>query len=109
LASAIPADLSEPRRPSVGDAVRVRTRTYLVEAVDTDHGCSPIVQLACLDDDAQGETLEVVWDLELGTEILDAESWKLIGEKGFDQPRLFAAYIHTLRWNCVTATDRRLF
>lgn len=102
-------DAPEPRRPSTGDVVRVRTRTYLVEAVETDNGYSPIVRLACLDDDAQGETLEVVWDLEVGSEILDAESWKLIGQKGFDQARLFAAYIHTLRWNCVTATDPKLF
>jgi superfamily II DNA or RNA helicase len=109
LAPEVATDLSEPRRPSVGDVVRVRTRTYLVEGVDTDAGYSPIVQLACLDDDAQGEPLEVVWDLELATEILDAESWKLIGQKGFDQSRLFAAYVHTLRWNCVTATDPRLF
>ena len=87
----------------------MRTRTYLVEAVETDNGYSPLVRLACLDDDAQGEVLEVVWVLELGSEILDAECWKLIGQKGFDQARLFAAYIHTLRWNCVTATDPKLF
>src|SRR5256886_6438212 len=29
--------------------------------------------------------------------------------KGFDQPRQFAAFLHTLRWNCVTATDPNLF
>ncbi|MBM3223148.1 MAG: DEAD/DEAH box helicase, partial [Candidatus Tectomicrobia bacterium] len=26
-----------------------------------------------------------------------------------DPPTVFAAYLHTLRWNCVTATDPRLF
>jgi len=30
-------------------------------------------------------------------------------ERGFDPPRLFAAYLHTVRWNCVTATDPYLF
>ncbi len=29
--------------------------------------------------------------------------------RGFDPPRLFSAYLHTLRWNCVTATNPRLF
>ncbi len=29
--------------------------------------------------------------------------------KGFDPPRQFAAFLHTLRWNCVTATDPNLF
>ncbi len=68
-----------------------------------------LVRLACLDDDAQGEILEVVWDIELETEILNEETWKAIGNRGFDNPRHFAAYIHTLRWNCITATDPRLF
>lgn len=65
--------------------------------------------MACLDDDAQGQPLEVVWDLELDTQVLGQEVWKTIGAKGFDNPRYFAAYIHTLRWNCVTATDPKLF
>src|SRR5262249_44070571 len=67
-----------------------------------------LVRLACLDDDAQGQSLEVVWELELDTEILDQEIWRSIGTKGFDAPRHFAAYIHTLRWNCVTATPPKL-
>jgi len=28
---------------------------------------------------------------------------------GFDEPKLFSAYLHTLRWNCVTATTAKLF
>jgi len=47
------------------------------------------VALACIDDDAQGDALEVIWDLELDTEILDRQVWKQIGGKGFDDPRLF--------------------
>ena len=97
--------------PSVGQVVRLRTRTYLVEdsvpAAHSGHG--GLVRLACLDDDAQGQPLEVVWGLELDTEILDREAWQSIGDRGFDQPRQFGAYLHTLRWNCVTATDPKLF
>lgn len=97
--------------PNPGQIVRVRTRTYLVEAVETDERAAeePLVRLACLDDDAQGVKLDVIWNLELDTEILDKETWKSIGKNGFDPPRYFSAYIHTLRWNCVTATDPRLF
>jgi SNF2 family DNA or RNA helicase len=65
--------------------------------------------MACLDDDAQGQPLEVVWELELDTDILDEEVWKSIGDRGFDPPRHFSAYVHALRWNCVTATNPRLF
>src|SRR5438309_5137095 len=38
-----------------------------------------------------------------------ATSWKTVTQRGFDKPRLFSAYLHTLRWNCVTATNPRLF
>ena len=87
--------------PEAGEIVRVRTRTYLVEAVESAPPARGLVRLACLDDDAQGEPLEVVWELELDGEILDQEAWKSIGSRGFDAPRQFGAYIHTLRWNCV--------
>lgn len=103
---------SELALPQSGQIVRVRTRTYLVESVEpsTASPSDMIVRLACLDDDAQGEIIEVVWGLELEAEIVDKETvWKSIGKKGFDTPRFFGAYLHTLRWNCVTATDPKLF
>jgi hypothetical protein len=63
------------RIPDRGQVVRVRTRTYLVEGVLTSHvSGTTLIQLACLDDDAQGQPLEVVWELELDTEILDREA-----------------------------------
>jgi superfamily II DNA or RNA helicase len=95
--------------PEAGQLVRVRTRTYLVEAVDHSGGVGTQARLACLDDDAQGQQLEVIWEIELDAQILDGEAWQSIGKKGFDSPRFFSAYMHTLRWNCVTATDPRLF
>ena len=88
--------------------VRLRTRHWLVTASSrTEAGT--LVSLACADDDAQGEELEVVWEAELDAFVLDQEGWKTIGRNGFDPPRRFAAYFNTLRWNCVTATDPRLF
>lgn len=95
-------------RPTPGQVVRCRTRSWLVESVEpSPHGAK--VALACIDDDAQGDALEVIWDLELDTAILDREAWKKIGAKGFDDPRLFSAFVRTLRWHCVTATDPKLF
>ena len=48
-------------RPTVGDLVYVRSRRWLVEQVDADGAGSacPIVTLACADDDAQGQSLQV--------------------------------------------------
>jgi superfamily II DNA or RNA helicase len=67
------------------------------------------VRLACADDDNQGQSLDVFWDYELDRRILEEESWKDLAAKGFDAPRQFAAFLHTLRWNCITATDPSLF
>ena len=31
-----------------------------------------------------------------------------MASRGFDDPRRFSAYLHALRWNCVTSTDPKL-
>ncbi len=103
------ADSYRTKIPEAGQVVRVRTRTHLVEGVERDGGYGTLVRLACLDDDAQGQETQVIWELELDGQILDSEAWQSIGKKGFDPPRYFSSYIHTLRWNCVTATDPKLF
>lgn len=56
-----------------------------------------------------GEALEVLWERELDAIVLGATSWSEIANRGFDNPRLFSAYLHTLRWNCVTSTEPKLF
>ncbi len=89
----------------------MRTRRWLVEEVvpPPEPGHSARVRLACADDDAQGRTLEVFWDCEPDRRILAQEGWGDLGARGFDAPRRFAAFLHTLRWNAVTATDPNLF
>jgi superfamily II DNA or RNA helicase len=99
------------RPPKPGELVQLRSRRWLVEeVVEPDlPGQSPLVRLACADDDNQGQTLEVFWDYELDRRVLEEEGWQDLATKGFDPPRQFAAFLHTLRWNCVTATDPNLF
>ena len=70
---------------------------------------SPLVRLACADDDAQGQTLDVYWNYEIDRRIFEKEDWKHLATKGFDSPRYFAAFLHTPRWNCITATYPNLF
>ena len=73
---------AERRVPEVGDVVRVRHRHYLVEDVvaplasdgDGRKVAAHRVSLVCLDDDAQGRLLEVLWELELGARVLKIES-----------------------------------
>lgn len=99
------------RPPRPGELVRVRSRQWLVdEVVDPGSpGRTAVVRLSCADDDAQGQALEVLWDYELDRKILGEENWSDIAAHGFDESRQFAAFLHTLRWNCVTATDPNLF
>ena len=70
---------------------------------------STLVRLSCVDDDNQGQPLEVLWEKELDPAILTGEAWESVAKEGFDDSRLFAAYFNTLKWNCVTSTDPRLF
>ena len=93
--------------PQLGDIVSVRTRHHVVEATEPDPN-GTVVSLACLDDDAQGERLDVVWELELDGKIVSDESWEALGRKGFDSQGMFAAFFNTLRWHCVTATNPRI-
>jgi len=97
--------------PATGDIVRVRSRQYLVEGVDPppQSGDSTRVRLSCIEDDAQSEPLEVLWEREVDARLLRQTDWDRIASRGFDEPRLFSAYLHTLRWSCVTATDPKLF
>jgi hypothetical protein len=50
--------------PEAGQVVRVRTRTHLVEGVERNGGHGTLVRLACLNDDAQGQKAEVIWELD---------------------------------------------
>jgi len=99
------------RVPAVGELVLVRSRRWLVEEVEPASvpGLSPVVSLACADDDAQGQTLQVYWDYEPDRMIVEDEGWDDLAARGFDTPRRFAAFLHTLRWSSVTATDPSLF
>ncbi len=94
----------------VGALVRVRQRYWLVEDVQygQDETEAHLVQLACVDDDAQGQQLTVLWQAELDGQVLDENPWERVGSRGFDDSDVFAAYLHTRRWNSVTATDERL-
>lgn len=97
--------------PDIGQIVRVRSRQYLEEGVVPPHEAadSTLVRLSCLEDDALGDSLEVLWENEIDARIIDGANWQTIASRGFDEPHLFSAYLNTLRWNCVTSTNARLF
>ena len=110
-----PAATSPSPRLKPGSVVRCRTRRYLVEDVQPPmhrklpEGGDRVVTLACMEDDAIGQRLTVFLGSEVDFEPLADSSWEVVTQRGFDQPRQFSAYLNTLRWNCVTATDAELF
>lgn len=97
--------------PAPGQIARIRQRTYLIEEIVEPRRVkdSTLVRLSCVDDDNQGAPLEVLWEKELDPQILSGEAWESIASQGFDDSKLFAAYLNTLKWNCVTSTDPKLF
>src|ERR1700736_1623514 len=102
-------DVSMSTTPQRGDFVRVRTRRWLVEDERSAGEGLTALRLACVDDDAQGEMVEVLWDAELDGSVLKDEGWASVAKFGTDEPNVFSAYLRALRWNTATAADRDLF
>ena len=50
-----------------------------------------VVGMACLDDDANGQRLEVFWQREVDGRVLGATTWDTVGQRGFDQPQVFGS------------------
>lgn len=95
--------------PLVGDVILLRHRQWLVEEVNPppESNQLTLIKAVCLDDDNQGQSIEALWEMELGAKVVEQHMGAL--GSSIDEPRLFAAYLHALKWNSVTATDRELF
>ncbi|MFV8258269.1 DISARM system SNF2-like helicase DrmD [Bdellovibrio bacteriovorus] len=100
--------------PEIGSAVFIRQRQYIVEDVvapkppiskDSAH----IVSLSCIDDDAQGQQLTVLWEKEHDKIADYGQQWADLAKRTFDDPKVFSAFYHNLNWNSITSTDPELF
>ncbi len=100
---------SSRKSPLPGDFVEVRARRWLVESVDDGDEWLPVLSLSCIDDDAQGEQLSVIWDAEIAARLVDDDPWTHIARDGTDDPEVFAAFLRTLKWRTATAADKFLF
>ena len=97
--------------PRPGDTIRARHRQWLVDDVTAppNDGDATWVALTCLDDDHRGQTLELLWEMELGAKVIDPEGAGLGEAQHLDPPRHFGAYLHALRWQGVTASEKNYF
>ncbi len=81
--------------PQPGEFVEVRGRRWLVEGRPMLEGVGA-VRLACFDDDAQGEVVEVAWSAELDARRSHDDTWSTLAQDGTDDPATFAAYLRTI-------------
>lgn len=100
--------------PEIGQTVLVRGRPFVVEQIDISNlpqvsgaavPSQSLIRLSSLEDDSLGESLDVVWNLEVGAEIREASSLPHID--GFDHPDQLDAFLHAVRWGVISQTDQR--
>jgi len=102
--------------PEQGQLVVVRQRTYTVTDIsqstiaagltssDQPTG-QHLVMLSSIEDDALGEELQVVWELEPGTSV--QQSLSLPEPLGFDSPARLEAFLNAVRWGAASTADIR--
>ncbi|RRR65707.1 MAG: helicase [Candidatus Viridilinea halotolerans] len=104
--------------PEQGQLVEVRSRRYVVAAVEQSAlpqslldpasargAAQHLVTLASLEDDALGEELQVIWELEVGARVTDQRA--LPAPLGFDAPLRLDAFLDAVRWGAASSADRR--
>lgn len=96
-------------RPEPGQLVEVRRRQWLVaevEASSLDNAAKAqhLVTLSSIDEDALGEELEVVWEIEPGAAIIERAGLPSI--TGQDDSDTLEAFLDAVRWGAATNADR---
>jgi hypothetical protein len=84
----------------------VRQRCWLVERAGPYDRLNAL-DLACVEDDGQGERLSALWEAEPDARVLHDEHTESPARSPEPTAR-FAAYLHTLRWACVTSSNPTL-
>jgi hypothetical protein len=103
-----------PDPPSPGQLARVRGRKWVDGEVLRDSQASldgrqvqHLVSLVSVEDDATGEELEVVWEIEPGTSVIERAELPKIEAGRLDEPAELDAFLDAVRWGAVTSADHR--
>jgi superfamily II DNA or RNA helicase len=90
------------RRWVVGDVSR-SARDADGVAADGQH----LLRLVSVEDDAPGEELSVVWELEPGRRRIDEAELPTPRQGNFDEPGRLEAFLDAVRWGAITSADSR--
>jgi superfamily II DNA or RNA helicase len=104
--------------PEEGQLAVVRGRRWVVSEVlpselpaDVTGDIPPrpqhLVSLASVEDDATGEELVVVWELEPGAESIERPDLPRVQAHRIDEPLQLDAFLDAVRWGAVTSADSR--
>lgn len=100
--------------PEAGQLARVRGRMWVVGDVVRDAQASldgrpvqHLVSLVSVEDDATGEELNVIWEIEPGTTIIERAELPELASDSLDDPSELEAFLDAVRWGAVTSADQR--
>jgi len=66
-----------------------------------------LVSLVSVEDDATGEELDVIWEVEPGTAVIERAELPAIEPGRLDDPAQLDAFLDAVRWGAVTSADQR--
>lgn len=96
--------------PEPGQLAEVRRRQWVVSDVqgsydtETHRSGQNYVTLSSIDEDALGEELEVVWEIEPGAHVIEKAGLPTID--GEDDSEQLKAFLDAVRWGAATNADR---
>lgn len=96
--------MTTAQSPAIGALVAVRGQRWVVTDVEPAER-SNLVCLQSVEDGRYGETLEVIWEVEPGREVLPSGALPQVTNHGFDAPERLAAFLDAVRWSAVTSAD----
>ncbi len=107
--------MRSPIIPTQGQLVEVRQRPFVVtevqmSALPTDYlngrsAAQHLVTLSSVEDDALGESLQVIWEIEPGAKVFQKS--ELPDITAFDDPVRLDAFLDAARWGAISSADHR--
>lgn len=102
-----------PTIPEIGQLVIARKRPYVVmEVIPSAPGfrgsatsINHFIKLSSVEDDGLGEQLQVIWELEPGTQVQEKST--LPNPDTFDHPKRLQAFLDAVCWGAVSQADDR--